>query len=152
MSDQTGHWDGDFWVSASGYRVARRWVDKYQSLFGPLAQDPDEGHGDAECDDLVARLMAKFTGAGGTFSTWKERHAFIIFAGIGYLDVKSSDDVPPCPEFFLTEQQYVTSGLVMGRAAAKIEEAGPGLKTYLAIFAAGGISITGILKVFGIAV
>ena len=148
---QPGHWEGDLWVEASGYRVARKWVDKYPALYGPNAKDPDEGQGEIECTDVIAQLLAKFTGYGGTFSTWTERHAFIIFGGIGYLDVKTSDDIPPTPEFFLSEMQYCTTGLIMGRATAKLEAAAPSLKTCIAIFAAGGISVGSLLKFFGIA-
>jgi hypothetical protein len=123
------HWDGDTWVEqfvdsdgkVKEYRVARKWTEKYPSLFGPCAEDPDEGNGEAELDDPISRLLNKFTGAGGTFSTWTERHAFIIFASIGYNDVESSADVPPVPRFFLTETQYCFSGLAFGRAAKKLE-------------------------------
>jgi hypothetical protein len=124
MAEQTiGHWEGDTWVEASGYRVARKWVENYPALFGPLAKDPDEGQGEVECDDMIARLLAKFTGYGGTFSNWTERHGFIIFSGIGYNDVQSSDDVPPIPEFFCKEMAYCYTGLSMGRGAKKLEEA-----------------------------
>jgi hypothetical protein len=131
--------------------VDQKWIDKYPHLYGPTAKDPDEGS-DGEVDDFVSRLMNKYTGAGGTFSTWPERHAFITASSIGYLDVATSSDVPPVPVFWVKEAHYWLSGLVMGRASRKIEEAGPSLKTYVAIFAAGGVSIAGILKVFGIAV
>ncbi len=152
MADQRlGKWDGDFWVEPTGYKVHRKWAEKYPALYGPLAQDPDEGQGEIECDDVISRLLAKFTGYGGTFSTWTERHAFIIFSGIGYNDVNSKDDVPPIPVFFLKEMAYCYTGLSMGRGAKKVEEAAPSLKTYAAIFAAGGVSITGLLKLIGIA-
>lgn len=118
-----GKWDGDTWIEASGYSVARKWVEKYPALFGPNAKDPDAGQGQIECDDTIARIMAKFTGYGGTFSTWTERHAFIIFAGIGYNDVTSSADVPPVPEFFLQEMAYCYTGLSMGRGMKKVEDA-----------------------------
>jgi hypothetical protein len=146
LADPAPHWDGDFWVSASGYRVARKWVDKYPALYGPLSQDPDEGQGEVECNDLIAQLLAKFTGYGGTFSTWTERHGFIIFGGIGYNDVTCSADVPPIPEWALKEMAYCYTGLSMGRAAKKLEEAAPSLKTYIGIFTAGGVSVGAILK------
>ena len=125
----TSHWDGDIWVEyfldtdgkIKEYRVARKWTEKYPSLFGPCAEDPDEGNGEVELDDPISRVLNKFTGAGGTFSTWTERHAFIIFASIGYNDVESSADCPPVPRFFLTETQYCFSGLAFGRAAKKLE-------------------------------
>jgi hypothetical protein len=116
----------EYFLSPDGkikeYRVARKWTEKYPSLFGPAAVDPDNGHGEAELDDVISRLLNKFTGAGGTFSTWTERHAFIIFASIGYNDVESSADVPPIPRFFLGETQYCYSGLAFGRAAKKLED------------------------------
>ena len=121
-----GKWEGDFWVQEDGYRVHRKWVEKYPALFGPCRQDPDGGQGDIECDDAIAKLLAKFTGYGGTFSNWMERHAFIIFAGIGYNDVESKDDVPPIPDFFLTEMAYCYTGLSMGRGAKKVGDAEQG--------------------------
>lgn len=145
VANPTGHWEGDTWVDGD-YHVERKWVDKYPALFGPLACDPDEGQGDIECDDAIAKLLAKFTGFGGTFSTWTERHAFIIFSNIGYNDVTTSADVPPIPKFFLKEMAYCYTGLSMGRGAKKVEEAAPDLKTIIGIFAAGGISLTAVWK------
>ena len=104
--------------------VDQKWIEKYPCLFGPGAKDPDEGQGEIECTDLIGNLMAKFTGYGGTFSTWSERHAFIYAAEIGYLHIRSTEDVPPVPEFWSTEAHYWMSGIIMGRAAAKMEEAG----------------------------
>lgn len=119
-----GHWenDGAIWITASGVKYYRKWVEKYPSLYGPMATDPDGGAGEVECTDAIAQILAKFTGYGGTFSTWTERHAFIIFAGIGYNDVNTSDDVPPIPEFFIPEMAYCYTGLSMGRATKKLEE------------------------------
>lgn len=73
--------------------VEQKWIDKYPSLYGPGAHDPDEGKGDVELDDYLARVMNKYTGAGGTFSTWNERHCFLTAVTIGYLYVESSADV-----------------------------------------------------------
>jgi len=143
------HWEGDYWVDGT-YQVLRKWVDKYPDLYGPAAQDPDEGNGEGELDDYISRILNKYTGAGGTFSTWSERHTFITAVSIGYLDVAASTDIPPVPKFWLTEGHYWLTGLVMGRAAKKVEQAAPGWKTYLTMFAAGGISVTGILKLIGI--
>jgi hypothetical protein len=147
---EPGHWEGDIWIETSGYRVARKWVEKYPALFGPMAKDPDEGQGETECTDVIAQLLAKFTGYGGTFSTWTERHAFIIFAGIGYNDVQTSADVPPIPEFFCKEMAYCYTGLSMGRGMKKVEEAAPSIKTYAAIFLAGNVTGGGILKTLGL--
>jgi hypothetical protein len=157
------HWEGDTWVEyfldtdgkIKEYRVARKWCEKYPSLFGPCAEDPDEGNGEAELDDPISRLLNKFTGAGGTFSTWTERHAFIIFASIGYNDVESSADVPPVPHFFLTETQYCFSGLAFGRAAKKLEDSDSfkgllGNKKVVAVvaaaFTAGGAMLPSIVQ------
>ena len=129
----------------------QKWIDKYPYLYGPNAKDPDGDIGDIECADLAAKLMEKFTGYGGTFSTWSERHAFIYAVNIGYLYVNSSEDVPPCPIFWETEAHYWLTGITMGRAAKKIEEAAPSIKSYIATFAAGGVTITGILRFFGVA-
>jgi hypothetical protein len=123
-----------------------KWIAKYPHLYGPGAKDPDAGQGDAECDDFAARMINKFTGAGGTFSTWSERHCFITAASIGYTDVEHTEDVPPCPTFWLEEGHYWVSGIAMGRAARKIEEATPTLKTYLTAAGVGGISIAGLIK------
>lgn len=129
--------------------VDQKWIDFYPQWYGPNAKDPDEGQGDVEVDDYISRLMAKFTGIGGAFSTWKERHAFIIGAEIGYLHVNKTEIIP-VPDFFVKENHYFYSGMIMGRATSKLEAAAPSLKTYLAIFAAGGVSVTAILKFFGI--
>lgn len=117
--------------------VDQKWIVKYPHLYGPGAKDPDEGQGDAEVDDFVSKLMAKYTGYGGTFSTWSERHAFITAANIGYIDVACSSDVPPVPDFWIGEGHYWLTGITMGRAARKVEEAAPSLKTYAAIFVGG---------------
>jgi hypothetical protein len=153
-AQRPGQFEGDFWVEPSGYRVARKWVDKYPALYGPNAQDPDGGNGSEELDDAIAKILAKFTGYGGTFSTWTERHAFIIFAGIGYNDVTSSADVPPIPFWCLKEMAYCYTALSMGRGAKKVEEAAPSLKTYAAIFIGGGLAgnIPQILALIGIKV
>jgi len=145
VADPAPHWEGDVWVDGD-YRVERKWCELYPDMFGPLSKDPDEGQGEVECDDLISRFLNKFTGAGGTFSTWTERHAFIIASQIGYLCVKSSADVPPVPKFFLHESHYWRDGIIVGRGAAKVEGAAPSLKAYAGIFAAGGISIAAVLK------
>ena len=132
--------------------VDQKWIDKYPTLYGPGAHDPDGGKGDVELDDYLARVMNKYTGAGGTFSTWKERHAFIQGVAIGHLYVESSADVPPVPDFWAGEQHYWLTGLMMGRAAKKIELAAPSVKSYILTFVAGaGISGVSVAKFFGLA-
>lgn len=122
------------------------WIEKYPYLYGPNAKDPDEGQGDIECNDAISQLLNKFTGTGGTFSTWKERHAFIYAAQIGYLYVKSSADIPPVPVFFLQEAHYWHTGIIMGRAAAKIDAAQVDWKALVATAAAGGLGVQALLK------
>jgi hypothetical protein len=133
-----GKFVGDKWVQDNGYEVERKWVAKYPELYGPLRKDPDEGLGQQETDDIISRISAKFTGFGGTFSTWTERHAFLIFAGIGYNDVTNSTEVPPIPDFFIGESAYCYSGLTMGRSAKKFEEAG-GFKKIATLIGAGAL-------------
>jgi len=132
--------------SGGGSVIDPKWVTKYPHLFGPGAKDPDEGQGEIECTDSIAQVLNKFTGIGGTFSTWSERHCFITAASIGYTDVEHTEDVPPVPEFWIPEGHYWVSGIAMGRAARKVEQATPDLKTIAGIFAAGGISIGAVLK------
>jgi hypothetical protein len=109
----------EYWVEPDGYSVEIKFVRKYPALFGPIAADPDHGEGDIECDDTISRIMNKLTGIGGTYSTWKERHCSIVAAGIGYNDVETSADVPPCPKFWLSENQYWVGHLAIGREAKK---------------------------------
>lgn len=121
-----------------------KWATLYPDLYGPTAKDPDNGTGDEECNDEISKILNKYTGIGGTFSTWSERHAFILGAQIGYLHVKSSADVPPVPIFFLDEAHYWRTGIIMGRAAAKAEAVD--WKAIVAAVAAGGIGVQGLIK------
>jgi hypothetical protein len=133
-------------TSGDGYVVDPKWVKQYPDLYGPDAKDPDNGEGDFECNDAISQIVNKFTGIGGTFSTWGERHAFIIAAQIGYLNVHHDADVPPVPTFFLKEAHYWRTGIIMGRAAAKLETQMPDWKIITGIFAAGGVTLTAIWK------
>lgn len=133
-----GKFVGEMWVQDDGYQVDKKWVGMYPDMFGPLRKDPDGGMGELESDDIIARISAKFTGYGGTFSTWNERHAFLIFAGIGFNKVESSADVPPIPDMFLGEAAYCYAGMSMGRAAKKLDDAG-GLKKVISLILAGGL-------------
>lgn len=121
-----------------------KWAQLYPDLYGPTAKDPDNGTGDVECNDEISAILNKYTGVGGTFSTWSERHAFIIGAQIGYLHVKSSADVPPVPIFFTDEAHYWRTGIIMGRAAAKLDQID--WKTTIAAVAAGGVGVQALLK------
>lgn len=108
-------------VATASCDVDPRLVAAFPQWFGPNAKDPDEGQGDIECNDLIATISAKFTGLGGTFSTWKERHAFIVGAEIGYSFVDHTVFIP-CPEFFQSEAHYFYSGIMAGRLAKKLED------------------------------
>jgi hypothetical protein len=93
------HWDGDTWAGAGGYRVARKWVEKYPHLYGPLATDPDHGLGDIELDDNLAKALRKIDGYGGIGSTSGERHCAQTAAYIAWNFIESSADIPPVPKF-----------------------------------------------------
>lgn len=97
------------------------WAELLPQYYGENATDPDEGCGDVELDDYVSRILNKFTGAGGTFSTWNERHAFIVGVQIGYLHMHQTEIIP-VPKFWLKESHYFLTGVMMGRGARKIEE------------------------------
>jgi hypothetical protein len=78
----------------------------------PLPPDPkpgtnydpykDEG---GETDDVISQFFAKFTGPGGMFSTWRERHIAIsgVWAG---LRAPQFADIPECPPLWMDEAQY----------------------------------------------
>ena len=123
-----------------------KWAQLYPDLYGPTAKDPDNGTGDLECNDEISAILNKYTGIGGTFSTWSERHAFIIAAQIGYLHVKTRADVPPVPVFFMKEAHYWRTGIIMGRAAAKLENTQIDWKALVATAAAGGLGVQALLK------
>jgi hypothetical protein len=102
----SGHWEGDTWIEPDGYRVDRKWVGKYQYLYGPLATDPDGGLGDVELDDNLARALRKIDGYGGIGSTSAERHCAETAAYIAWNFVESSSDIPPVPKFWIGEAHY----------------------------------------------
>lgn len=114
-----GRWEGDFWVEPDGYRVARKFVETFPDLYGPNAKDPDEGKGEIECTDAISKIFNLYTGQGGTFSTWSERHCFLNAFFIGRDYVESSADIPPVPYFWLTEAHYWRAGIMLGRASKK---------------------------------
>jgi hypothetical protein len=120
------HWDGDVWVEASGYRVARKWVELYPHLFGPLKQDPDAGTGDVELDDTLTKAMSKIEGLGSVYSTWMERHCSETAFYIAYNFVESKDDVPPVPDFWIKEAHYWYMHITAGRLLKKEKTAEAG--------------------------
>lgn len=96
-------------------------VAAFPQWFGPGAVDPDAGTGHVECTDIIATLSAKFTGVGGVFSTYGERHAFEVGIIIGYTFVNKTVFIP-CPTFFQEDAHYFYIGLMMGRAYKKLED------------------------------
>ncbi len=116
------------------YPIDQKWLALYPWLY----IDPDQGSGEIECDDTIAKFMAKFTGAGGTWSNWTERHATIYGYFIGYYYVKSSADIPAIPKWCSHDPAYFLFGIAMGRAAAK----NGGLNETIASLD----SVTGLLK------
>jgi hypothetical protein len=118
----------EYWVEPDGYQVEMKFVRRYPGLFGPLAIDPDHGNGEIECDDAIARIMAKLTGYGGTYSTWSERHCSIVALSIAH-DISSSADVPPCPKFWLEETQYWVGHIAIGREVDKNKDAQSAIAT-----------------------
>jgi hypothetical protein len=97
-------------------------IAAFPQWYGPKACDPDMGGGDVELDNLLAKLAAKFCGVGGALSTSSEQHAFQAGALIGYLYLNQTECIP-VPDFWIKESHHFYSGLVMGRAAKKLEDA-----------------------------
>jgi hypothetical protein len=151
-----GHWEGDFWVEANGYRVSRYWCDLLPGYYGPCRKDPDNGKGHVDYPNRVNEIIAKLTGVTGVADCDSEIHALETGALIGYLYLTTRDDVPPVPVFWCTgptadnDSHYFLTGLVGGRGGRKIEQAAkdaaPTLKTYATWLAAGGISVGAVLK------
>jgi hypothetical protein len=94
--------------------------EAFPMLYGPGATDPDGDIGDVESDDEVARFFAKYTGFGGLFSTWHERHAAIWGFTIGMLWVDKTCFIP-CPEFYKADAHYFYTFLLLGRADTKLQ-------------------------------
>lgn len=114
-TEDPGHWEGDFWV-VNGYKVERKWKERYEWLY--INPDPD-GSGKIECDDAVAKFMAKFTGAGGVWSNYQERHATLYGFFLGYHYIESTADIPTIPEWCKEDAVYFLSGLFAGREYKK---------------------------------
>lgn len=66
--------------------------------------DPYKDEG-GECDDAISKLFEKWTGKGGMFSTWRERHIAIqgIWAG---LRAPQFAEIPDTPPLWRDEDQY----------------------------------------------
>lgn len=91
------------------------WAKAYPEYYGPNAKDPDEGLGDQEVADLISKFTERFTGYGGTFSTWGERHAFIVGYEIG-MALEKIEPVPT-PVFWSKESHYFKAGIACGYGA-----------------------------------
>lgn len=79
--------------------------------------DPYKDEG-GECDDAIAKFFARFSGPGGMFSTWRERHIAIsgVWAG---LRAAQFADIPDCPPLWMDEVQYYR-GMAMIANVVKI--------------------------------
>lgn len=121
-----GKWEGDMWVQENGYRVHRKWVERFPHLYGPCRQDPDNGQGNLELDDVLTKALEKINGLGSVYSTWSERHSSETAFYIAYNFIESSDDVPPVPDFWLAEAHYWFMHITAGRLLKKekVAEAG----------------------------
>ena len=122
----------EYWVEPDGYAVKRKFVLLYPGWYGPLAVDPDHGHGDEECNDALSGILAKLQGFAswndkvtnynGMYSTNAERHCSEAALSI-VPDIKSSADVPPCPKFWISETHYWVGHIAIGRELDKYTEA-----------------------------
>lgn len=121
-----GKWEGDFWVQEDGYRVHRKWVEKYPHLYGPARQDPDEGQGNFELDDTLTKALEKINGLGSVYSTWSERHCSETAFYLSYNFIESSADVPPVPDFWIGEAHYWFMHITAGRLLKKEKDAEAG--------------------------
>ena len=134
MADQTdsnwpvkGHFEGDYWVEDSGYRVHRKWCDLLPGYYGPMRKDPDDGLGDIEFSNRMNEILGKITGVTGILDCASEIHATQFGIYVGYLYLDSSTDIPPCPVFWAgggkqdNDSHYYMTGLIAGRAGRKID-------------------------------
>ena len=94
----------------------------------------------AECDDFISKIFEPYTGKGGLFSTWRERHIAIsgIWAG---LKAAQFADIPDCPPLWSDEIQYYR-GAAMISNVIKIYGTSAGA-TLVGVI--GGLKATGIL-------
>jgi hypothetical protein len=89
----------------------------------PIPSDPkpgfnydpykDEG---GEVEDGITLLLLKWTGKGGLFSTWRERHIAIsgVWAG---LRAAQFADIPECPPLWMDEVQYYRGAALISNVA-----------------------------------
>lgn len=73
--------------------------------------DTPEEH--AEANDWIFNTFFFWTGVGGTFSTWRERHIFLrgFFSGFR---TKLQDAFQDCPAMWANEAQYYEAGQEAG--------------------------------------
>lgn len=67
----------------------------------------------AECDDWIFNKLFFWTGVGGTFSTWRERHIFLRGFYNGF-NTQLQQKFDPCPEMWEDEAQYYEAGQEAG--------------------------------------
>lgn len=105
--------------------------------------DTPEEH--AETNDFIFKTFFFWTGANGTFSTWRERHVFLrgFFSGF---KTKLQDKFGEVPEMWADEGQYYEFG----------QEAGYVLRNAIIFALAGSVTtiaaptiVTSIIKLFG---
>ena len=73
--------------------------------------DPYKEEG-GELDDAIAKFFAQWTGAGGLFSTWRERHIAIAGVWAG-LRAPQFADIPECPPLWMDEVQYYRGAAII---------------------------------------
>ena len=77
-----------------------------------IPTDPKPGYNfdpykyeNGEVEDGISLFFVKWTGPGGLFSTWRERHIAIAGAWAG-LRAGTFADIPECPPLWMDEIQY----------------------------------------------
>jgi hypothetical protein len=77
--------------------------------------DPYKDEG-GECEDFISTFFEKWTGKGGLFSTWRERH--ITIQGVwGGLRAAQFADIPETPPMWVDEDQYYKGAAIIANVA-----------------------------------
>lgn len=89
----------------------------------PIPADPKPGYNydpykeeGGECSDFISMILNKYTGAGGLFSTWRERHIAIAGVWAG-LRAPQFADIPECPPLWMDEVQYYRGAALISNVA-----------------------------------
>ena len=96
--------------------------------------DPYKEEG-GECDDFISHIFEPYTGKGGLFSTWRERHIFLAGVVAG-LKAGTLSNIPQCPPLWQDEVQYFDSAATFFNV----------LKSNWPGFVGGFIGVVGYLK------